>query len=182
MMLDSIGFHTLGARDAVSSLEAIPETEGVYAFLLRPEASLPTSVPTPQLALNCNGGEFGLLYIGATGDSLRYRLKQHLKAPSPASTMRMSLGLLLQAELGLRVIPHTHKRYFWFADEAPLSEWLYANTVVAVRACENAFGVEATIHAEGSGLLNISGARSSEMAKRLQRLRRQAVPPRPSRR
>lgn len=116
----------------------VPQAPGIYAWYFR---EIPPDVPRKDCTVH---QEFTLLYIGiaptrpfvngkaASVRTLSSRLREHMIGPSEASTLRLSLGCLLSARLGLdlrRV--GTGRRMTFGAGERVLSEWMAQNALVA---------------------------------------------------
>ena len=141
-------------------LQIVPETSGVYAFLLDEPHTLQPALDRAHLSMDSlRLGQRDILYLGATEDSLRRRLKAHLSDDTCRSTFRMSLGALLAEELDLKVLPRRGVRYFGFEpeSEARLSHWIERHLSVAVRASAQAMQEERSLIAKRDPVLNISG-------------------------
>ena len=136
-------------------IDCIPDTGGVYAFLLDDPDALTPALDRARLKLDSlRLGRRAILYLGASGGSLRRRVKAHLSNDTGRSTFRMSLGAVLAEQLDLRVVPNPHVSYFWFEPdgELRLSAWIAANVSVAVRASAEAFrSVASAVQAASSG-------------------------------
>jgi hypothetical protein len=116
----------------------VPHASGVYAWYFR---EIPDGVPCH----NCITHQgLTLLYIGiaptrpfvngkpASARTLTDRLREHMYGPSEGSTLRLSLGCLLSARLGLelRRVGSGHRMTFG-AGEHALSQWMERNAQVA---------------------------------------------------
>lgn len=138
----------------------LPDEGGVYALLLDDPQALQPALDRAQLKLDpLRLGKRAILYLGASDDSLRRRLKCHLSDDSYRSPFRMSLGAVLSEELGLIPRPSSHPRAFGFEAESErkLSKWIEAHVSVAVRAAPHALVEEKALIATRAPLLNIAG-------------------------
>ncbi|WP_292035595.1 MULTISPECIES: GIY-YIG nuclease family protein [unclassified Brevundimonas] len=155
--------------------EMIPDVGGLYALILDHPEELDPSLDRAGLKLEevfLSGRH--VLYIGATGHSLRRRLKHHLADDTCMSTFRMSLGAVLMEALGLEVRARPGQRYFGFEphSEALLSAWIAEHVSVAVRPHARARDVEQRLIARAQPPLNIAGRGANEGAAEMARLRR----------
>lgn len=172
-------FQMYPARALASSWADVVEEPGCYIMVLLDHendvnaALLAHAAEVPVFAA------WPLLYVGATGDNLRTRLKSHLGLETRNSSLRQSAGLLLKDTLGLRIHPIPGKRYFCFKDEAILTNWLLDNTLVGVCPCDDPFLVEDQFLAAQPGLFNISGCAPTPITHRLRALRDHASSRRP---
>jgi len=109
----------------------IPPVPGVYAWYF--------DEPPPGVPLiGCHQGEAGvLLYVGispkappaggggASRQSLRSRVKYHYRGNAEGSTLRLTLGALLSAKLGIQLRRVGSGQRLTFSNgEAILSEWM----------------------------------------------------------
>lgn len=164
-------FQLLPGRLVKEHPEALPETGGVYAiFMQRGEGEVNRHLLDQVGAVNMFAA-WPVLYIGATEDSLRARLKCHYVRDSRASTFRRSVGLLAQAPLGLRVQQLAGSRAFCFENEQPLSDWLGAETLIAIAACADPFTIEGQLLAAAPGLVNLAGRPDNPVSLRLRERR-----------
>lgn len=167
-------FQMYPARLLASSWAEVVEGPGCYIMVLLDHenevnaALLSHASEVPVFAM------WPLLYVGATGDNLRARLKNHLGLETRASSLRQSAGLLLQDSLGLHVHPIAGERYFCFSDETILTEWLLENTLVGICPHDDPFSLEDQFLAAQPGLFNISGCAPTPITHRLRSLRDRA--------
>lgn len=160
-------FQLLPGRVVKERPEAIPESGGVYSiFMQGGEGKVNRHLLDQAGAVNMFAA-WPVLYIGATEDSLRARLKCHYVRDSRASTFRRSVGLLAQEPLGLRVQQLAGSRAFCFENEQPLSNWLEAETLIAIAACANPFTIEGQLLAAAPGLVNLAGRPDTPVSLRL---------------
>ena len=117
----------------------VPREPGVYAWYFR---SVPDGVPTTGCS---RYGDLTLLYVGISPkapsrsggpsqQNLWSRIRRnHMRGNAGGSTLRLSLGCLLEDELGieLRRLGSGNRMTFGEAGEQALSEWLAANGFVA---------------------------------------------------
>ncbi|MBJ7484202.1 GIY-YIG nuclease family protein [Brevundimonas sp.] len=146
------------ARAMRDHARMLPETGGVYAMLLDNPEALEPALRRASLKLDpLRLGKRAILYLGATEDSLRTRVKCHLSDDTCISTFRMSLGAVLAEELGLVVWPRPGERYFGFERESELklSAWVQANVSVAARVSRHAMKIEKALIASRHPALNI---------------------------
>lgn len=173
IMLSSYLIQPAGAMRRLK--RELPDVGGVYALLLDDPQALAPALERAHLTLDpLRLGKRAILYLGATDDSLRRRLKCHLSDDTCRSTFRMSLGALLAEELALvaRTIPG--QRYFGFEpdSELRLSRWIDANMSVAVRPSAHALIEEKSLIALRDPLLNIAGRRGNPDTEAVLLLRR----------
>jgi hypothetical protein len=155
--------------------ELLPDTGGVYAMLLDNPAALAPALHRANLQLDAlRMGRRDILYLGATEDSLRRRIKSHLSDDSYRSNFRMSLGALLAEELGLLARPRPGCRYFSFEPESEqrLSDWIGTNISIALRTSPHAMVEEKALIGLNDPVLNISQRRAQPSASAVLLLRR----------
>lgn len=173
-MLSSYTIQPAGVMRRHISL--VPEVSGVYAFLLDDPDALAPALGRAGLTLDpLRLGRRAVLYLGASEDSLRRRVKSHLSDDTGRSTFRMSLGAVLAEQLDLLVVPNPAVSYFCFEPdgERRLSAWIAANISVAVRASADAMVEEKSLIAGEKPLLNITGRRRQPSAETLMVMRRE---------
>lgn len=109
----------------------VPVASGVYAWYFK---QFPAMVPVHDCHKQNN---LTLLYVGIapsrpqSSNTLRRRIKYHLRGNAYGSTLRLSLGCLLADELGiqLRRVGSSGRKTFG-PDEALLSAWMAENAFV----------------------------------------------------
>ena len=156
-------------------VQIIPDGPGVYALLLDDPEALEPALRRAGLRLDpLRLGERAVLYLGASEDSLRRRLKCHLSDDTFRSNFRMTLGAVLAEELGLEVRRPQAGRRFSFepTSEAILSAWIGRNISVAIRESGHALVEEKTLIALNDPLLNIAGRRHQPSVETVVLLRR----------
>lgn len=172
-MISAYMIQPTGAMRA--HLTMVPDAGGVYAMLLDHPEALAPALRRANLKLDAlRLGKRDILYLGATEDSLRRRLKAHLSDDTCRSSFRMSLGALLAEELNLVAVPRPRLRYFGFDrdSEARLTAWIEAHVSVAVRTSPHAMVEEKTLIGLKDPVLNISHRRFQPSASAVMLLRR----------
>jgi hypothetical protein len=124
--------------DVLRSPSVVSAAPGVYAWYFK---RAPANAPTDGW-LTIDGKV--LLYVGispkappangrpASRQSLRTRLRYHMRGNAEGSTLRLTLGCLLSEELGLQLRRVGSGNRLTFCDgEKRLSEWLAENAFVA---------------------------------------------------
>lgn len=171
--------YAIHSADAIcKDIAAVPECAGLYAFMLKDPAVLAPALDRAGLVMDVMGlGQAPLLYVGASGDSLRRRLACHLRDDTQGSTFRQSLGALLAEELSLTIRPVPSRHVFGFipADEARLTRWMRDHLQVALRPAMRPAALERRAIADQDPLLNITGRRAHDTAWTLLLLRRKCV-------
>ncbi|WP_262422301.1 GIY-YIG nuclease family protein [Brevundimonas denitrificans] len=152
----------------------VPEAGGIYVLLLDHPKALDPALHRAGLKLDpLRLGGRAILYLGATDDSLRRRLKCHLSDDSARSTFRMSLGAVLAEQLQLSARPSGVRGFrFEPEGEARLSRWIEDHVSVAIRESGHALVEEKSLIAMQEPLLNISGRRHKTSAETMLLLRR----------
>jgi hypothetical protein len=153
----------------------VPNSAGVYAWYFR---EIPPSVPTTGCITALNAK---LLYVGISpkGDvssqSLRKRIRYHYRGNAEGSTLRLSLGCLLEPILGtcLRRVGSGTRRTF--ADgEQTLSEWMERNAFVVWHVTSSPWQVEERLISELSLPLNLDQNQHHPFCATLSAKRREA--------
>ena len=143
--------------------QALPSKPGLYAWYFR-------GLPAPVSTEVCHArGDFCLCYVGVAPQAprlgkppskttLRRRiLSHHFNGNASASTLRLSLGVLLG--LRLRAIGSTGRLTFG-TSEACLSRWIEANARVVVHCFEEPWRIEAGVIAALATPLNLRDNRT----------------------
>jgi hypothetical protein len=157
----------LWSRQEVLTTECVPRTPGLYAWYFR---DVPPSVPTEGCVVRYGAT---LLYAGiapkappqngkpASGRTLWHRVRYHMRGNACGSTLRLTLGCLLQMPLGLelrRVGSGTRRT---FADgEATVSDWMDAHAFVCWMEATEPWLLEAQLIASVSLPLNLDQNRN----------------------
>ena len=141
----------LFSRDELLSRPTpVPKVPGVYAWYFR---EIPAGVPTANCVRH-NGAT--LLYVGISpsappangkrpsSQSLLHRIRYHYRGNAEGSTLRLTLGCLLAAQLGIQLRRvGSGKRMTFGLGEAVLSDWMGQNALVAFHVCEQPWELEA---------------------------------------
>lgn len=171
--------YVIHSADAIhSDITLIPEVGGLYAFSLKDPSVLAEPLARAGLAMDVMGlGQRPLIYIGASGDSLRRRVRSHLRDDTQTSSFRMSLGALLTDQLALTVKPVRHKSVFGFLpqDEARLTAWMIQNLDVGVLPAVRPKALERRAITQSDPVLNIQGRRAHDAAWQVLLLRRRCL-------
>lgn len=151
--------------DVLSRPSPAPRVPGVYAWFFK-------ELPPGLDATDClQRGALTLLYIGIaprapTADGrtsrshLAQRLRTHFAGNAAGSTLRLTLGCLLSATIGveLRRVGSTERRTFTNPGEQRLDAWLAENARVSWVETSEPWRAEAELLASGLSLpLNIEG-------------------------
>lgn len=164
-------------KDLLQDRTLLPLAGGVYAWFFR---SVPKLVPTTG-CLQRDG--LTLLYVGISPESagsaasLRSRIRYlHYRGNAEASTLRLSLGCLLEKELGtvLRRVGSSGKRRTFGAKEAALTEWLAENAAVTWILTDEPWLLEAQLISHLSPPLNIEMNAAHGFCSSLRQLRAEA--------
>lgn len=160
--------------EAISRTSPVPKSPGVYAWYFNEP---PPGVPTGG-AHRLDG--WFLLYAGisprkprsldgrASLGTIRKRIRDHYRRDASSSTLRMSLGSLLQRELGL--VPQARgrsPRLTFGAGEERLSEWMSEHTKVCWVEHAEPWVVEEALLARAPLALNLSQNSTGEFHPRL---------------
>jgi hypothetical protein len=159
----------------------VPREPGVYAWYFR---KLPPGVP----GTGCHVVQGAtLLYVGispkrppASGapgsrQSLRSRIRYHLRGNAAGSTLRLTLGCLLREELqiDLRRVG-SGERYTFANKEAELSEWMERNALIAWTVTSTPWELEEELIESISLPLNLDQNRGHHFHQTLSASRREA--------
>lgn len=153
----------------------VPAAPGVYGWYFR---EIPPDVPVR----NCESHKgLTLLYVGRAPDSrkssqsLRIRIKNDY-GPRRASTLRRSLGVLLERPLGLelRKVGGTGRKFDYGDTEELLSDWMSDNAFVVWVEHSKPWVVEPRLIASLDLPLNMTGNKGHPFYPRLKELRASA--------
>ena len=127
----------------------IPAVPGVYGWYFRSG-----SVPVPEDRCAETQG-MRLLYVGIaprrtssapSRSTLRSRLRMHYRGNAAGSTLRLSLGCLLEPALGTSLQATGSAPRLTFGDaESRLNDWMAANTTIAWAPTATPWDVEAEL-------------------------------------
>jgi hypothetical protein len=158
----------------------VPKVPGVYVWYFR---SVPAGVPISDCVQRYGGH---LLYAGispATNrnpnsrQNLRSRIRNHFGGNAAVSTLRRTLGVLLErtSEHTLRRVGSGERFTLTRVGEAWLSDWLAANALVCWREHAAPWKLEADLMCKYSLPLNIQGNRGHPFCPTLRRIRAEAL-------
>jgi len=150
-----------------------PSTAGVYAWFFK---SIPPKVP-PEGCFKRQGR--ALLYVGispgrrGSRETLNSRLRFHYQGHAEGSTLRLTLGCLLESQLGT-VLRRSGKRLMFGAAEEQLSEWMAENAAVTWVETSTPRPLEEHLFRTLDLPLNIEGNRSHPFCDQLRAIRDKA--------
>jgi hypothetical protein len=158
----------------------VPATDGLYAWYFH---NVPKVLPT-EGCLTVDGKT--LLYIGIAPDkaskpnsrqSLRHRICYHYRGNAEGSTLRRTLGVLLEEKSGfpLRRVGSGKRITLTHAGERYLDEWMGQNAFVAWVACPEPWVRERGLLREFSCPLNLRDNDHHPFAPVLKRMRGAAL-------
>jgi GIY-YIG catalytic domain len=142
----------LWSRDEVLDGDVVPRLAGVYAWYFR---QIPPGVPT-EGCIKHDG--LTLLYAGISPkappqngmppsrETLRSRIRYHMRGNAEGSTLRLTLGCLLRERPGIQLRRVGSGTRLTFAEgEDALSSWMDENALVCWTVCEQPWALEAEI-------------------------------------
>jgi hypothetical protein len=157
-----------------------PATNGLYAWYFR---EIPSIIPT-EGCLTLAG--YSLLYLGIAPDkankpnsraSLLSRIRQHYRGNAEGSTLRRTLGVLLEKKSGfpLRRVGSGKRITLTHAGERWLDEWMAENAFVAWTVHSDPWTIEHELLREFSCPLNIMDNGHNSFALILRQMRIEAL-------
>jgi hypothetical protein len=159
----------------------VPRAPGAYAWYFR---EVPPGVPVADCL--CAEGAV-LLYVGispkrptssggtVSRQTLRSRIKNHFRGNAAGSTLRLTLGCLLETELGLRLRRVGRGDRCTFGEgEQKLSSWMEKNALVTWLPVADPWRLEGQLIASVSLPLNLDQNRNHAFHEHLSALRREA--------
>ena len=157
----------LPAKKLLLEPSLLPETAGVYLAYFRHEAGLLAATQQVHHSndLPTKLGEFDLLYLGASEDSIRGRILKHLKGDLRRSSLRRTVGVLLREQLSLSLCEANRANFHFGDGEVRLSRWLAENSAFAFIETEDAFRFEKFLIQKLGPPLNLSHRRRHPLAK-----------------
>ena len=167
----------LYSRTAVLSKPCpVPSTSGLYAWYFK---EIPDGVPTDDCQMK---GDLTLLYIGISPKSeqskenLRKRITYHFKGNAEGSTLRLTLGVLLERKSScpLRRVGSGKRMTFTHAGEQWLDQWLEENAFVCWMEHPAPWEVEKELLQSISCPLNIQDNQYHPFSSKLSGLRKDA--------
>jgi GIY-YIG catalytic domain len=149
----------------------VPAEPGIYGWYFR---SIPDDVPVRDCRRH---GDRTLLYVGVapafvgSNGTLRSRIKTHFR-PRGRSTLRRTLGCLLESSLSLRIAKQRGTSSFHYGDtEELITDWMATNAFVVWAECAEPWRLEAEVIAHEDLPLNINHNRRHPFCASLQALR-----------
>jgi hypothetical protein len=166
--------------DMLATPSPVPASPGLYAWLFR---KVPDGVPTDG-CLVVDGRT--LLYIGISPDragkpdssqTLRSRIRHHYTSNAEGSTLRRTLGVLLEHKSGfpLRRVGSGKRITLTHAGEQWLDRWMDENAFVTWIEHPEPWTVERRLLGELSCPLNVAGNGDHLFSARLQNIRSAAL-------
>lgn len=159
----------------------VPREPGVYAWYVK---EVPPGVATDGCVRR---GGYTLLYVGISPkrpprngmrpsrQTLCHRLRYHMRGNAEGSTLRLTLGCLLEDHLGIRLRRVGGGGRMTFAEgEGVLSEWLGENALAAWCVHPEPWELEEELIREVSLPLNLAQNRSHPFYAELTAARREA--------
>jgi hypothetical protein len=169
------------SAEVCGSASAVPAASGVYAWYFR---EYPGNVPVAG-CIERDGAT--LLYVGvapkapprdgrAPGlQTLRSRMRSDYRGNAEGSTLRLTLGCLLDDRLGLQLRRvGSGKRMTFASGEATLTDWMAANALVCWHQTDEPWSVERQLLRDLVLPLNLDQPRYSSFHHDLSVLRRAA--------
>ena len=158
----------------------VPAEPGVYAWFFK---DVPPGVPTEGCI---SENDLHLLYVGISPDklgkpdsrqNLRTRISNHYRGNAEGSTLRRSLGILLQPFSGfpLRRVGSGRRMTFTHIGEQWLDNWMEENAFVAWFEDDAPWVIEDALLASIGLPLNIKGNKHHPFSSDLSQMRRQAL-------
>jgi DNA-binding PadR family transcriptional regulator len=172
--------HLYSRAEVLSNPCPVPRAHGVYAFFFK---EIPPGVPVDG-CLNQEG--LTLLYIGISPDkkgsanatqTLQQRVRYHFNGNADGSTLRRSLGILLEKKSGfpLRMVGSGKKMTLTSEGEEWLNRWMQENAFLTWVENENPWDIENELFHARSLPLNIQGNKHNRFAAELTRIRMEAI-------
>ena len=153
--------YDLSHRAPRSTFELTRES-GVYAIFLQPNATLPSLVRRRD----------GILYVGRTQAESGFAGRDHFSTSFTSSTVRQSLAVLLETELGLNAVA---ARRTWSLDaqsDDKLKAWMQQHLLLAVEPRSDAPLYEQRMIWEYQPPFNLKDCIQTEAHEKLSALRR----------
>lgn len=147
---------------------------GVYLLFFRAAEGLLIRTLYSELESHalCRVGDYSLMYVGSTQNSLARRIWHHFKCDSRASSLRTTVASIVGADLDLTACRIGRSQRCHFGDsEKRLSAWMVENAKVAYFKCERPLFLEASLIHLFAPPFNISRRRGHGYAKHLMSLR-----------
>jgi hypothetical protein len=173
-MNELISPHKLFSRSSVLDKQCpVPKSRGLYAWFFK---EIPPFVPTDGCIKKDN---LNLLYVGISPkdknstQDLRKRIKTHFNGNAEGSTLRLTLGVLLENKSGfaLRRVGSWKRLTFTHIGEQWLDNWMEQNAYVCWEEHQKPWKVEESIFQSVSLPLNIRDNTHNPFSQDLSKLR-----------
>lgn len=172
--------HLFSRAEVLRRPSPVPVSNGLYAWYFR---EIPAVVPTDG-CVTLDGCT--LLYLGIAPDkankpnsraSLLSRIRQHYRGNAEGSTLRRTLGVLLEEKSGfsLRRVGSGKRITLTHSGERWLDEWMEKNAFVAWTVHPDPWTIEHVLLSELSCPLNIMDNRHHPFALMLRQIRTAAL-------
>lgn len=142
----SIRRTTIACGEDFRVEEIVPEANGMYGWCFRTE-DFPGG-PSAEEFFQVGSESLILFYLGISPNgedssgNLKKRLETHLEGTARRSTLRYSLGALLDDELHLEVVPEGEKKLSFGDTEPALTKWIREHGHVAWMEHEKPWEIE----------------------------------------
>ncbi len=159
----------------------VPKSPSLYGWYFR---NFPTEIPTDDCVSHAG---FHLLYVGISPSalpgngkppsrqSLQHRVRHHMAGNAEGSTLRLSLGCLLEEERGIQLRRvGSGNRLTFSSGEQWLSEWIHENARVVWNVCDEPWELEKRLISTLHLPLNLDQNRVNPFCAVLSRARRDA--------
>jgi hypothetical protein len=162
--------------DVLTRPSPVPKDKGIYAWYFR---NIPKNVPTDK-CLKIKQDDLTLLYVGisprnkSSSQNLHKRISRHFSGNAKGSTLRLSLGVLLEKESTFplrRVGASGTTKTFAHLGEQWLDNWMERNAFVCWVRHSKPWDIEANIFRELDLPLNIQHNRDHPFASELSQAR-----------
>ncbi len=153
----------------------LPRSPGVYGWFFK---RIPADVPTESCFTR---GEATLLYVGISPHNekskatLQSRLRLHFKGTAESSTLRQTLGCLLEKNLGTVLRRNCPGSKTFGEKESALSQWMADNAMVAWLEMQKPWTFEEYLLKSVSLPLNINGNDHHPFCTELKKRRKNAL-------
>ncbi len=168
------GYQIREARTILDRPHELPAAGGLYAFGVEDRSPFCALLLKRGLGLgSLRLGTHPLIYLGASDESLRRRIRVHFKSDTQGSDFRISLSAVLAEHLELKreLGGHPPTR-LGKAGEARLTKWMFETLKIVFCEVRRPKAVESELIQNGQPSLNISGRRATPGGRHLLALRR----------
>jgi hypothetical protein len=157
----------LYATELLHDPNLIPEAPGVYFAYFRSDATLLGTVAQlhPSTDRPARLNDFELLYLGASGKSVRDRILKHLKGDSRVSSLRRTIGVLKKDDLCIALHDPGQTAFHFGNGEPRLSAWMAQNSAFDFIPTKVPFRLEKSLIQLLGPPLNLSHRRHHPVAR-----------------